>query len=285
MTPDNNLLPGAVILLSALQLLTSHAVADSPDTPTLTRGPYLQLSTPSSVSIIWRTVGEFQPVLRYGLDPARLDQTLAEASILVRRVPKEGEAANELSLHSAPDGTVQFDATISGLEPDTTYYYTISNETTTLAGGDADHFFRAHPVPGKPKPVRVGYGDSDDVTVLKDMQKKYTVVYARSDFELPPGEKEKIGELDLAISCDDAFIAWLNGHEVLRVGVKEGHRAKARDVESHEVEGYEYFPWKDATQYLTVDDNILSIEAHNTDIDSSDFRLDPYLLAVPRATP
>ena len=132
--------------------------------------------------------------------------------------------------------------------------------------------------------VGIGYGDSDDVTELKDMEKKYTVVYARSEFELPPGEKEKIGELGLAISYDDAFIAYLNGHEVLRVGVKEGHGVTANQVESHEAEGYEYFPLKDAKQYLTDDDNILSIEGHNTDVGSSDFTLDPYLLAVPRAT-
>ncbi len=40
----------------------------------------------------------------------------------------------------------------------------------------------------------------------------------------------------------------------------------------------------DAKQYLTDDDNILSVEGHNTDVSSSDFTLDPYLLAVPRAT-
>ncbi len=662
----------SLTLLGSMFVLSWHAAAqDQTSLPALTRGPYLQLSTPSSVSIIWRTVGGMEAVVQYGLDPANLDQTVPDGSLLVKRVPQEGEASNDLSLHSAPEGTVQYEATLEGLEPDTTYYYAVSHAAEILAGGDPEHFFRTHPEPGKAKPVRIwvvgdsgtgdarqaavyqamrehvtkqqhpldlylhvgdmaypsgtdaefqknffdvyqstlrntvcwasmgnhegktskgllgsgpyydayvcpkqgeagglpsaseafyafdyanvhcicldshdldrapsgvmaqwlradlekaksdwiiaywhhppytkgshdsdkeeqlvemrelimpileaggvdlvltghshiyersmlidgayqtpttadgvvlddgdgdpdgdgpyrkskglhahqgtiqvvtgnggakvsrsgtspvmkrvivdygstivdvdgdsltgvmvshggetsdlfrivkqgsvvpkivsspktlpaytvaidkprveksgltpfpqntihliapnaawdylagsqppenwtaiafipndaggwksgtvgiGYGDSDDVTELKDMEKNYSVVYARRDFELPPGEKEKLGELGLAISYDDAFIAYLNGHEILRVGVKQGHGANADRVESHEADGYEYFPLKGAKQYLTDDDNILAIEGHNADIGSSDFTLDPYLLAVPKAT-
>ena len=665
-----NLGLNSLTLLLAILVLSRHVAADDPvSPPALTRGPYLQLSTPSSVSIIWRTDAESQPTVRYGLDPRSLDQSLPAASILVRRVPKEGEAPGNLSLHSSPEGTVQYDATLTGLKTGTTYYYAIGNGETTLAGGDAEHHFRTHPEPGEVKPVRIwvvgdsgtadarqaavyqamqdhvtkqkhpldlylhvgdmaypsgtddqfqrtffdvyqatlrntvcwasmgnhegntskgllgigpyydayvcpkrgeagglpsaseafysfnyanvhficldshdldraptgvmaewlradlektksdwiiaywhhppytkgshdsdkelqliemrelimpileaggvdlvltghshiyersmlidgayqtpttaegvvlndgdgspigdgpyrkskglhahqgtvqvvtgnggakvsrlgtspvmkqviveygsvildvdgdtltgvmvnrggdnrdlfsivkqgsvmpqivksprtlplysvaidnprvdksemtpfpkkavelikpnsdwdylagrhppekwttpgfipndaggwksgtvgiGFGDSDDVTELKDMERKYTVVYVRADFELPPGEKEKISELGLVISYDDAFIAYLNGHEILRVGVKEGHGTTANRIESHEADGYEYFPLKDAKQYLTDDENILSIEGHNTAVSSSDFTLDPYLLAVPR---
>ncbi len=129
--------------------------------------------------------------------------------------------------------------------------------------------------------VSIGYGDGDDLTELKDMKGAYTVVYARTEFELGPGQKESIRELGLAISYDDGFIAYLNGHEVLRVGVGKGRGAEAEEVVSHEAGGYEYFPLKDATQWLVDDDNILSIEGHNVSRSSSDFTLDPYLLAVP----
>ena len=107
-------------------------------------------------------------------------------------------------------------------------------------------------------------------------------MYSRKDFELPPGEKEKIAELGLVISYDDGFIAYLNGHEVKRVNVKSGRGPDAKGVSSHEAEGYEYFPLKDAAKFLTDDDNILSIEGHNNDLESSDFTLDAYLLAVPK---
>ena len=114
------------------------------------------------------------------------------------------------------------------------------------------------------------------------MKDKYRAVYSRKDFELPPGKKEQIAELGLVISYDDAFIAYLNGHEVLRVNVKSGRGAMAKGVSSHEAEGYEYLPLKDAVKFLTDDDNILSIEGHNDDLGSSDLTLDAYLLAVPK---
>jgi hypothetical protein len=131
----------------------------------------------------------------------------------------------------------------------------------------------------------IGYGDSDDVTELKDMKGKYSAVYARSDFELAPGTKESLSEVGLAIAYDDGFVAYINGHEVLRVGVKAGKDGKVKDVKSHEADGYEYFPIPNAIQYLTNDENILSVEGHNDSLDSSDFSLDPYLLAVPKASP
>lgn len=637
----------------------------------LSRGPYLQISTPTSISIIWRTVGEVQPVVRFGLTPTDLDHTAGLSSIVIRRAPKEGDSSNELSLHSAPDGTVQYEASLSGLKPDTTYFYSVLNGSEVLAGGE-DFYFKTHPVPGKVQPARIwvvgdsgtadarqaavyqamqdyvrtqnrpldlylhvgdmaypsgtdaefqktffdiyqptlrnivcwpsmgnhegntskgllgvgpyydayicprrgeagglpsaseafysfdyanahficldshdldrapagvmaqwlradlektksdwiiaywhhppytkgshdsdkeeqliemrelimpileaggvdlvltghshiyersmlidgayqtpttadgvvlddgdgdpngegpyrkskglhahqgvvqvvtgnggakvgrvgtspvmkrvlveygsvildvngdiltgvmvnrggrtsdlfsivkqgsvvprivatprvlppytvsvdkpkvekseltsfpmnavelikpnadwdylagshppekwttvayipeessgwksgtvslGYGDSDDVTELKDMKDKYSVVYARTDFELAPGAREKIGELGLSISYDDGFIAYLNGHEVLRVGVETGRGADVKKVKSHEADGYEYFDLKDAIPYLTTDDNILSIEGHNDNANSSDFTLDPYLLSVLKATP
>ena len=114
--------------------------------------------------------------MRYGLDAAHLDQTLPESAIRVRRVPKEGEAPNDLSLHSAPAGTVQYDATVAGLEPDTTYYYAIGNGAATLAGGDSEHHFRTHPEPGPAKPIRIwvvgdsGTGDARQAAVYQAMR-------------------------------------------------------------------------------------------------------------------
>ena len=50
---------------------------------------------------------------------------------------------------------------LTGLTPDTTYYYAIGSTTATSAGGDTDHFFVTPPRPGVEKPVRVWViGDS-----------------------------------------------------------------------------------------------------------------------------
>jgi acid phosphatase type 7 len=129
----------------------------------------------------------------------------------------------------------------------------------------------------------IGYGDDDDVTSLPKMKGKYSVVYARTEFELQPGEKNRILDLGIAANYDDGFIVYLNGTEVLRVGVAEGRGASAKKIISHEARGFEYFSLKEAIPLLQDDDNILAIEGHNNKIGSSDFSLDPYLVAVMEA--
>ncbi len=122
-----------------------------------------------------------------------------------------------------------------------------------------------------------GFGDDDDRTVLKDMRNHYSVVYIRKSFSV--SDVGNILELGLAINCDDAFIAYLNGKEVLRVGVRRGSGARASGIESHEAEGYVYFCIEDHSKLLREGVNVLAIEGHNEDVGSSDFSLDPYLIA------
>ena len=117
-----------------------------------------------------------------------------------------------------------------------------------------------------------GYGDNDDTTKLP-MQGKYTRVYIRKTFDGKPK-----GEVGIAIRYDDAFIAYLNGKEVLRVGVK-GRGAKASGVANHEASKLEYFPLRNAARILVDGRNVLAIEGHNISKTSSDFTLDPRLLA------
>jgi hypothetical protein len=81
------------------------------------------------------------------------------------------------------------------------------------------------------------------------------------------------------ISYDDAFIAYLNGHEVVRAGIKLGSGRNARDIKTHNAKGrYDYFPFKDYDKYLKDGTNVLAIEGHNKDLESTDFTLDPYLI-------
>lgn len=204
-------------------------------------------------------------------------------------VPKIVTSPRVLPLYTVPVGRVATE--LSDLTPfpkNTVQLIPPNAEWDYLAGEHAPTQWTAIAyIPDETKgwksgTMGLGYGDDDDVTELKDMKDKYQTVYSRKDFELPPGEKEKIAEVGLAISYDDGFIAYLNGHEVLRVNVKSGRGADAKGVKSNDADGYEYFPLKNATELLTDDDNILSIEGHNDDLDSSDFTLDAYLLAVPK---
>ena len=71
-----------------------------------------------------------------------------------------------VALHSAPEGTCQHEATVSGLAPATTYYYAVYDGDRLLAGGEESHRFKTHPAAGAHAPLRFwvvgdsGTGDS-----------------------------------------------------------------------------------------------------------------------------
>jgi tetratricopeptide (TPR) repeat protein len=104
---------------------------------TVTRGPYLQLTTPSSVVVRWRTSTPTDSVVRYGT-------TLA--------LELTAQAAGPTGEHVVA---------LSGLEPETSYYYAVGTSAGNLAGGDASHAFVTAPPAGSAKPTRIWVqGDS-----------------------------------------------------------------------------------------------------------------------------
>jgi len=104
---------------------------------TLTRGPYLQLGTPTSIVVRWRTIAPAVGSVQFGLAPGVVSGSAQETS---------ARTEHEIAL--------------AGLTPDTVYYYSIGAATTTIAG-DATFHFRTSPVAGTERPVRVWViGDS-----------------------------------------------------------------------------------------------------------------------------
>ncbi|HIG30681.1 MAG TPA: hypothetical protein EYQ50_23930 [Verrucomicrobiales bacterium] len=120
-----------------------------------------------------------------------------------------------------------------------------------------------------------GIGNNDDQTVLKDMKGNYSVVYIRQEFELEA--LDEVTELQLAINYDDGFIVYLNGKEVLRVGVESGVGMEPNKITGHKANNYEYFTIALPMSALQSGTNVLAIEGHNSDINNGDFTLDPYL--------
>jgi hypothetical protein len=122
-----------------------------------------------------------------------------------------------------------------------------------------------------------GYGDNDDTTEI-DMRGKFTTLYIRREFELPKGAN--LNKLGLAVSYDDAFIAYLNGHEVHRQGVDKEQGASAAGFTNHDAnKTFAYFPLKGISKILKPGQkNVLAIEGHNVNLKSSDFTLHPRLL-------
>ena len=108
------------------------------DNVMVTRGPYLQQGTPTSVIVQWRTATATDSRVRYGDAPGNLTGIVDVAG-----------------------STTEHAATLTGLTPDTTYYYSIGTTAAVLAGDDAGHFFLTSPVAGTPKPTRIWVlGDS-----------------------------------------------------------------------------------------------------------------------------
>ena len=126
---------GAAWLLSVFLLAcTSVGVVGA---ATVTRGPYLQMGTPSSVIVRWRTDTASDSSVRFGTSAASLT-----------------------SIVSDPTLTTEHQMLITGLAPATRYYYSVGTSAATLAGG-ADYAFVTSPLIGTAQPTRIWVlGDS-----------------------------------------------------------------------------------------------------------------------------
>lgn len=93
--------------------------------PELVRQPYLQLGTPTSMTVAWRTDIATDGVLRIGASPGNLDQSYTDPSI-----------------------TTDHAITVDSLQPGARYYYSAGPGAHVLAGGDNDHYFETAPSTG-----------------------------------------------------------------------------------------------------------------------------------------
>jgi len=109
----------------------------------LTRGPYLQVGTPNSVIVRWRTDEASQSRVDIGGSMGVFTTSVLDAT-----------------------PTTEHEIELTGLLPATRYYYQIGTEGTVLAGGDANHSFLTPPVAGTVKSVRLWViGDSGRANV------------------------------------------------------------------------------------------------------------------------
>ena len=95
----------------------------------LIRAPYLQLGTPTSIVVRWRTDVAAGTQLRFGATPTELTEVRGDAT------PK-----------------TEHEVRLTGLLPDTKYYYAVGDGTTTLATGE-NTFFVTSPLAAKPTRV------------------------------------------------------------------------------------------------------------------------------------
>ena len=138
----------------------------------------------------------------------------------------------------------------------------------------------------------IGYGDGDDATVLDDMemidddpatvdvdesQPGYASFYCRHEFNV--GNLGDVVSLFFEIDYDDGFIAYLNGTELVR-SASMGAPGQERTFDEvsdalREAGTPERFQIDEAL--LNAGDNLLAVEIHNGNLDSSDSSFIPRL--------
>ncbi len=184
-------------LLSIAFVLTLSAAVGA-ESDGITRGPYLQLSTPRSMVIVWRTDSVIEPVVCYGTSLDDLNQRTTSDDVTTRvstDVAADSDAPygsipvlyDEPQAHSGgrklwernpstPASTWQYEAKIAGLEPGTKYWYAVYDGDRCLAGGDVDHTFTTSPSPSNPADTRLwvvgdsGTGGADQKRVYEAMR-------------------------------------------------------------------------------------------------------------------
>ena len=122
----------------------------------VTRGPYLQLGSSTGAVVRWRTDVATGSRVRYGLAPTSLSGVADGAS-----------------------GVTDHSVTLSGLSPNTLYYYSVGTATETLAGGDSTFFFRTHPFVGTAIATRIWViGDSGTANASAQAVRNSYVTFA-----------------------------------------------------------------------------------------------------------
>lgn len=94
------------------------------------RGPYLQMQAADAITLRWQSEKEYLGIVRYGLHPQKLDKHFQE-----------------------DEAKIEHEIRLSGLNANTRYYYSISDQQTTYYKGNDFWFFTA-PKPGTSVPVR-----------------------------------------------------------------------------------------------------------------------------------
>jgi Calcineurin-like phosphoesterase/Purple acid Phosphatase, N-terminal domain/Fibronectin type III domain len=104
-------------------------------TISVTRGPYLQMGTPTSVNVRWRTNGATDSRVRYGTSPTDLNIVVDNGTV-----------------------TNEHEVVLSALTPGTRYYYSVGSTAQVLAG-DASYTFVTAPSATTPTRIWI-LGDS-----------------------------------------------------------------------------------------------------------------------------
>jgi hypothetical protein len=131
-------------------------------------------------------------------------------------------------------------------------------------------------------PGGIGYGDGDDLTVIGPE----ISVFMRHSFNIT--DKSIISHALLHVDFDDAFVAYLNGHEIARINIGTAGIRPAFN-QSSILNTYEakmpsggvpaafLIPKDTISRYLLDGNNVLALQVHNASVTSSDLSSTTFL--------
>lgn len=138
--------------------------------PDLYRTPYLQKSTPTSMTIKWKTNIPTTSRVNYGLSLNSITNVVDSLSL-----------------------TTNHEVTISGLTPNTKYFYSVGNSTTDFTTSSSSYFFKTNPIVGNDEKCRIwvtgdaGTGKTGQLNV-RDAYLNYTGTTEKADLWLMMGD-------------------------------------------------------------------------------------------------
>ncbi len=156
----------AVLVAVGLMTSVAHAV-------TVTRGPYLQTQTTSSIIVRWRTDVPTDSRVSFGAAVGSLTNTVDDGAATTEHV-----------------------VAVTGLAADTGYYYAVGSVSGALVGDDPDYVFNTAPAPGTERPMRFwlpgdgGFYTGAQAPNTVAVRNAYTAFTAgrRTDLFLPLGD-------------------------------------------------------------------------------------------------
>lgn len=112
--------------------LTSVVVPATAYAAVVTRGPYLQMGSPTGMTIRWRTDVASNSRVQFGTVQGSLTNFVDNATV-----------------------TTEHEVRLTTLNAETKYYYSVGSTTGVLSGNDANTFFKTGPVAGTARPTRI----------------------------------------------------------------------------------------------------------------------------------
>lgn len=128
--------------------------------PDLLRGPYLQMATPTGITIRWRTSTNDRSRVKYGLTSTDLNMKKEDSTLVNEHIVE-----------------------LTGLKPFTKYYYTIGSLVDTILQGGEDNYFYTLPEKGSEQLIRVvGFGDCGNNSINQRNVKEQFLKYLGNNY-------------------------------------------------------------------------------------------------------